>query len=116
MNSLSLTGTENSIPSLDKMPTNVEVMIYGGYEYFGRDRFNVLANSSIPSCTIACNFGAERRRICFGSRLVKNEVLTDAPFSYITAQVQGNAVQEEEEEENNVRVGANKKKRMPRSL
>jgi hypothetical protein len=104
------------MPNRDKIPTHVLVMMCGGYEYFGSDLRSVLANSSIPSCTIDCNFGAERKRTVLGSRLVRNDVFTDAPFSYITAQVQGSAVQEEEEEENKVNVGANKKKRMPRSL
>ena len=81
MPSDSATGTTKSMPRRDRMPTHVEVMMCGGYEYFGSCFFRVFVNSSMPSCTIAWSFGAERRRISFGSRFVRNDVLTLAPFS-----------------------------------
>ena len=80
MPSDSSTGTLNSMPRRDRVPTHGEVMIYGGYEYFGSDFFRVLANSSMPSWTIACSFGADLKRHP-RSKFVRNDVFTDAPFS-----------------------------------
>ena len=81
MDSDSATGTLNSMPRRDRLPTHEDVTMYGGYEYFGSGFLKVLANSSIPSCTIARSFGAERKRMPRSSMFVKNEVDTDAPFS-----------------------------------
>ena len=48
------------------------------------------------------------------SRFVTKDVLTFALFSYVTDAAAGKAVtKEEEEEENRVKVGAKRKKRMP---
>ena len=81
MPSDSATGTLNSMPRRDRMPTHELVMMCGGYEYFGSCFLSVFVNSSMPSWTIACSFGAERNRMLRGSRFVRNEVLTLAPFS-----------------------------------
>ena len=75
------------------MPTHGAVMMCGGYEYFGSDLRSSRVNSSMPSCTSSWSRGAERKRMCFGSMFVRNEVFTLAPFSYITARVHGSAVQ-----------------------
>ena len=81
MPSDSATGTLKSMPSAESLPTHGLVMICGGYEYFGSCFFSVFVNSSTPSWTMACSFGAERKRMPFGSRFVRNDVLTLAPFS-----------------------------------
>ena len=81
MPSDSATGTLNSMPRRDRAPTHELVMMCSGYEYFGSCFLSVFVNSSMPSWTIACSFGAERNRMLRGSRFVRNEVLTLAPFS-----------------------------------
>ena len=81
MPSDSSTGTLNSMPRRDSMPTHELVMMLGGYEYFGSCFFSVFVNSSMPSCTIAWSLGAERRRMPGGSKFVRNDVFTLAPFS-----------------------------------
>ena len=81
MPSDSATGTLNSMPSADSLPTHGAVRMCGGYWYFGSERRRDLQNSSMPSCTIAWSLGAERKRTPRGSRLVRNDVLTLAPFS-----------------------------------
>ena len=81
MPSDSATGTLNSIPRRDRAPTHELVMICGGYEYFGSCFLSVFVNSSMPSWTIACSFGAERNLTPPRSRFVRNDVLTEAPFS-----------------------------------
>ena len=47
------------------------------------------------------------------SRFVTKDVLTFALFSYVTDAATGRAVTKEEEDENRVKVGAKRKKRMP---
>ena len=81
MHSDSATGTLNSMPRRDSAPTHVLVMMCGGYEYFGNCFFRVRVNSSMPSWTIACSFGADRNLTPPRSKFVRNDVLTDAPFS-----------------------------------
>ena len=81
MPSDSATGTLNSMPKRDSAPTHDEVMMYGGYEYFGSCFFRVRVNSSMPSWTIACSFGADRNLTPPRSKFVRNDVFTEAPFS-----------------------------------
>ena len=81
MPSDSATGTTKSMPRRDSALTHELVMMCGGYEYFGSDLRSVFLNSSEPSWIIAYSLGAERRRMPFGSRFVRNDVFTIAPFS-----------------------------------
>ena len=81
MHSDSATGTLNSMPRRDSAPTHVEVIMCGGYEYFGSCLRRVFVYSSMPSCTSSYSLGADLSRTPSGSRFVRNEVFTLAPFS-----------------------------------
>ena len=81
MPSDSSTGTLKSMPSADSLPTHGAVMMCDGYVYFGRVLRSPLTNSSMPSWTMACSLGAERKRMRLSSRFVRKDVFTLAPFS-----------------------------------
>ena len=81
MPSDSATGTLNSMPRRDRAPTHADVMMCGGYEYFGSDLRSVRVNSSTPSDTMAYSLGADLKRMLRSSRFVRNDVFTLAPFS-----------------------------------
>ena len=85
-------------------------MTLSGYVYFGSSFLFCFWSDSTASVTALYSDGAERKRSDGSSRLVKNDVLTLAPFSYTTVAAVGIAQEEEEEEEENkVNVGANRK-------
>ena len=93
------------------------VMISSGYEYFGSSLFSSFRHSAFASLTALYSAGAVLTLMSPVSRFVRNDVLTSAPFSYVTPTPHGIAEEEEEEEElNSVSVGANRKNLIPFSL
>ena len=112
--SLSATGTEKSIPSLDNAATHGAVIMWRSYEYLGNTFFIILRFLSFAAFTTLYSVGAERNLTALLSIFVRKDVFTFAPFAYITVTPQGIAVLLLLLK--SVSVGANRKNLTPRSL
>ena len=68
---------------------------------------------SFAVLTASYKVGQLLKRRVLGSRFVKNDVATFAPFSYVIDTPTGRAVHDDEDDEKSVNDGANKKNLMP---